>query len=92
MALITWYMREHSVARSEAVRAIFAAFEMTLDPNARRNLSTLRVQLASAAREEQKLDNGGEPVELRCPSCGDKDLYVPLRDGRWRCDMCMASG
>ena len=88
MALIELYSELHDLQRSQALRRLLDSAEAQLDGDTRHRLAIRRQAIVKEARV------AAAPVlnTPQCPACGDVDLYVPLADGRWRCDNCLATG
>jgi tRNA(Ile2) C34 agmatinyltransferase TiaS len=88
MAFIEVYAERHEVSKSQALRRILHEAEIESDGQMKRDLALRRVALASEARKAEE----ERPVPVaKCPSCGDTDLFIQMRDG-WRCDNCLSHG
>lgn len=91
LAFLDVYAEERGLDnRSAALRHMLWEMETRhSNGEVRAKLSIRRAELGRQARAEVVEEKKGL---TRCPSCGEVDLFVPLRDDKWRCDGCGSRG
>lgn len=87
LTLLEAWAEHKEVNRSEALRDLLHLAEEHLPGELRADLAIRRRDL----RRESIVAPEPTPAP-KCPNCGDTDLFIQFPDGRWRCDMCIASG
>lgn len=93
LALVEEYAEQEGFTKSQALRQLLKLAEQHVSADVTRGVARRRVVLVEKAREQQRQRKKEPiPVVVKCPACGDVDLYIEFPDGTWRCDSCLASG